>query len=240
MEKILFYISLSCFGLTFLIVIFARIFKKSNKSPQNTTSTVNTNSNILESNLSSKERLEAVKLGLELGPKPGYTLIINIEEFTRKFSKGGIINAELLHLLTRIRFDQTMSDNPYPVYIANFILDDYERRLAEYIESEEALSRTATLNNIGIEAEKEGRIADAIKAYEQNIAGPQIWAACHSFDRLAVLYRKAKDLENEKRVLLKAIEVFDPKGEKPDLSYRVRLQKLLQKYDKVKASNTDN
>lgn len=233
------YISLSCFGLAFLVVIFARIFGKPNNSPQNEPSMVKPNNrNILASNLSSKERLEAVKLGLEFGPKPGYTLI-NIDEFTRKFSKGGIINVELLHLLTRIRFDQTMSDNPYPVYIANYILEDYELRLAEHLAREEALTRTATLNNIGIEAEKEGRIADAIKAYEQNIAGPQIWPACHSFDRLAVIYRKAKDLENEKRVLIKAIEVFDPKGEKPDLSYRVRLQKLLQKYDKVKASNAD-
>lgn len=177
-------------------------------------------------------------MGIVLQPLEDNTRI-EIEGFIKKYSKGAILSQELIFQLHRIRLDQTMSDNYYPVYIANYILEDYEQRLAEYYAREEALTRTATLNNIGIEAEKEGRIADAINAYEQNIAGPQIWPACHSFDRLAVLYRKAKDLENEKRVLLKAIEVFDPKGEKPDLSYRVRLQKLLQKYDKVKASNTD-
>lgn len=65
----------------------------------------------------------------------------------------------------------------------------------------------ANSNNRGIELEKAGRVADAIQVYEANIAG-DCYPACHSFDRLMVLYRKQKDYANEIRVIGKAIEVF--------------------------------
>lgn len=65
----------------------------------------------------------------------------------------------------------------------------------------------ATSNNLGIKLEKEGRITEAIRVYEANIAG-ECYPACHSFDRLMVLYRKQKDYASEIRVIKKAIEVF--------------------------------
>lgn len=65
----------------------------------------------------------------------------------------------------------------------------------------------AASNNRGIELEKSDRIDEAIRVYEANIAG-DCYPACHSFDRLMVLYRKRKDFTNEIRVITKAIEIF--------------------------------
>ncbi len=65
----------------------------------------------------------------------------------------------------------------------------------------------AASNNSGIELEKSDRIDEAIRVYEANIAG-DCYPACHSFDRLMVLYRKRKDFTNEIRVITKAIEIF--------------------------------
>lgn len=69
------------------------------------------------------------------------------------------------------------------------------------------LYQCAASNNRGIELEKAGRIDEAICEYEANIAG-DCYPACHSFDRLMVLYRKRKEYANEIRVIKKAIEVF--------------------------------
>lgn len=71
----------------------------------------------------------------------------------------------------------------------------------------EDLYACANSNNLGIELEKAGRIAEAIQVYEANIAG-DCYPATHSFDRLMVLYRKQKDYTNEIRVITKAIEIF--------------------------------
>lgn len=62
-------------------------------------------------------------------------------------------------------------------------------------------------NNRGIELEKSGHIDEAISVYEANIVG-DCYPACHSFDRLMVLYRKRKNYTNEIRVIAKAIEIF--------------------------------
>lgn len=68
------------------------------------------------------------------------------------------------------------------------------------------ISRTAELNNIGIAAEKEGRIEDAIAAYEENIAIG--YTAFHSYDRLITIYRKLGRKEDERRVVVRKMEVF--------------------------------
>lgn len=68
------------------------------------------------------------------------------------------------------------------------------------------ISRTAELNNIGIAAEKEGRIEDAIAAYEENIAIGN--TAFHSYDSLITIYRKLGRKEDERRVLDRKMEVF--------------------------------
>lgn len=65
----------------------------------------------------------------------------------------------------------------------------------------------ASSNNLGIELEKAGRIAEAIQVYEANIAG-DCYPACHSFERLMVLYRKQRNYASEITVIKKAIEIF--------------------------------
>lgn len=62
----------------------------------------------------------------------------------------------------------------------------------------------ASLNNQGIELEKMGNTDEAISVYETNLEYP----ATHSFERLMVLYHKRDDINNEIRVIQKAIEIF--------------------------------
>lgn len=61
-------------------------------------------------------------------------------------------------------------------------------------------------NELGIQAEQEGDIPKAIKLYEQNIR--QDRADQFAFDRLLILYRKAKAYKDELRVINRGIEVF--------------------------------
>lgn len=93
--------------------------------------------------------------------------------------------------------------------------EDYEEAFAvreAVIREEQRLRRTAELNNKGIALEKEGRIEEAIKVYEQNI---QIgYPATHSYERLMILYRKRKDYGDEIRVARLAIDVFSKCNEK--------------------------
>lgn len=70
----------------------------------------------------------------------------------------------------------------------------------------EILSKTAELNNIGINCEKKGDIKGAIEAYEENIKiGYQ---ATHSYDRLRIIYRKMHDWDNMDRVIKRYADVF--------------------------------
>lgn len=85
-----------------------------------------------------------------------------------------------------------------------------------------SIQRSAKLNLLGIQYEKEGNIEVAIKVYEENIAMRS--NGRHSYDRLKIIYRRQKDRENEIRVLKAAISVF---GE--DSEYNERLLKLLSK-----------
>ncbi len=93
--------------------------------------------------------------------------------------------------------------------------DVYDGALSEsnrYKEFDRKLKRTVELNNIGIAAEKDGRIEDAIKAYEENITIGH--TATHSYDRLIVLYKRLKRTDDLKRVIFRKIEVF---GESKEL-----------------------
>jgi len=92
-----------------------------------------------------------------------------------------------------------------------FSINEYEyqlvvNRYSQYMEEKKALSECANLNNKGVALEKAGKIKAAIKIYEKNIENG--YPAHHSYKRLMVLYHKAKDYENEKRVIMKALEVF--------------------------------
>ena len=88
------------------------------------------------------------------------------------------------------------------------------------------LKKCARINTRGKELEKAGLVNQAIRLYEKNI-GYDCYPATFSFDRLMILYHKAKDYENEKRVILRALDVFNS----PSLisKYQNRLAKIEQK-----------
>jgi tetratricopeptide (TPR) repeat protein len=73
--------------------------------------------------------------------------------------------------------------------------------------SEHRFSKQVGLNTSGKENEKNGEVEIAIKKYEKNIS--EGFVGNHPYDRLAVIYRKTKDYDNELRVLNRAIEVFN-------------------------------
>ncbi|MCF8020728.1 MAG: tetratricopeptide repeat protein [Vallitaleaceae bacterium] len=88
-------------------------------------------------------------------------------------------------------------------------------------------------NNLkGQELEKAGNIEKAKKLYEENIA--KDFDGNHPYDRLAIIYRKEKDYDNEIRVLEHAIKVFtslsksSPRGDvNPKLTkFKDRLKKV--------------
>lgn len=97
-------------------------------------------------------------------------------------------------------------------------LDRFEREYQEQRVYEKKLKQCAALNNRGIAFEKEGKVKSAINCYEKNIESD--YPARHSYDRLLVLYRKAKDIDNEIRVCELSTIIF-PDDEK----YKDRLEK---------------
>jgi hypothetical protein len=100
---------------------------------------------------------------------------------------------------------------------------DELKRLHNNKQKESSMWATcASMNNLGMSYEKSGKIDDAIQVYEDNILSD--CPAHLSYKRLMVLYHKAKDYENEERVIMRSIEVF---GEYPE--YIDRLSKLRDK-----------
>lgn len=98
-------------------------------------------------------------------------------------------------------------------------LDKLKEASKERKAREILLNSTVRLNNKGIDLEKSGKIKQAINVYEKNIS--MGYPAHHAYKRLMVLYRKAKDRDNEIRVINRALEVF---GDFPE--YVERLRKL--------------
>lgn len=82
-----------------------------------------------------------------------------------------------------------------------------------------ALQHCVELNNNGISCEKMGKIEAAITTYETNISLG--YSAHHAYKRLMVLYRKQKDYHNERRVILRALEIFPA-----EMEYLERLRKV--------------
>lgn len=143
---------------------------------------------------------------------------INIDEFIGTYLN--LIPEELFFEL--IERSQNGTRN---VTITTSTVDALEFKLAEKIRENDKLMNCTNLNNKGIEQEKAGDISGAISTYETNISG-DCYPATHSFDRLLVLYRKAKDYESEKRVTQRALDVLAKRY--PDLSgkYADRLNKI--------------
>lgn len=59
----------------------------------------------------------------------------------------------------------------------------------------------------GAEFEKTGNLEKAVELYEENVA--EGFKGNHPYDRLATIYKNQNDIENEIRILEKAIIVFE-------------------------------
>lgn len=105
------------------------------------------------------------------------------------------------------------------VNVPDGTVSELERRKALRRQENRLSASVAKRNTRGRELEKEGKIKAAIRLYETNITLG--YPAHHAYKRLMVLYHKAKDYENEKRVIMRALEVF---GDCPE--YMKRLEKL--------------
>lgn len=140
--------------------------------------------------------------------------VVKIKEL-EKFIKGAIIDEDIFFAMSKAQLQGYEC-----IDIPKQRLDAMERRLSEHLLKEKAISHCAWLNNKGSEFEKAGKLHAAIHCYEQNIL-PGCYPATHSFERLMIIYRKQNDYENEKRVILRAIEVF-PK----EIKFQERLKKV--------------
>ena len=143
---------------------------------------------------------------------------IDINSFITKYRS--VIDESLFIQLQK----KTLFGEKY-TYLDKLVVRHLDCKLIERKNQDAKLKNTAYNNNKGIELEKLGRIEDAISVYENNISG-DCYPACHSFDRLMILYRKQKRYDDEIRVIEKAIEILSPRY--PDLKpkYEQRLQKV--------------
>ncbi|MCB2340873.1 hypothetical protein [Clostridium estertheticum] len=83
----------------------------------------------------------------------------------------------------------------------------------------------------GIEYEKSSELNKAINLYEKNIA--ENFEGNHPYDRLAIIYRKQGKLEDEIRVLQKAIFVFENIVYKSRMDRKPKLEKFKKRLVKV-------
>lgn len=90
--------------------------------------------------------------------------------------------------------------------------DDMFQETTKDTNIEDNFDKSSRLVNIGIDLEKEGMIDEAINVYEKSII--YRLPLKHPYERLAILYRKRKDYENEIRVIKIAIEVFMKENER--------------------------
>ena len=88
-----------------------------------------------------------------------------------------------------------------------------------------SLHEQAARNLQGIELEKSGQVDEAIHLYEENVK--EKFEGSHPYKRLAIIYRKRKQIDDEIRVLEKAIWVFE------NVVYQERADRL-PKLDKFK------
>ena len=65
----------------------------------------------------------------------------------------------------------------------------------------------AERNLKGVEFEKTGNLEEAIELYEKNVE--ESFKGNHPYDRLATIYKNQNDIDNEIRVLEKAIVIFE-------------------------------
>ena len=115
--------------------------------------------------------------------------------------------------------------------------EDFSQELKDEIKKQNIednlYSKLVNRNIKGIKHEKEGKIDLAIKLYEKNIS--EKFDGSHPYNRLAIIYRKQKDSQNEIRVLNKAIEVFSNLiTTSPRSDIENKLQKFKKRLEKSK------
>lgn len=158
---------------------------------------------------------------------------------------------DLRSQMTRINIkqfvDEYMSAIPLDLFIAlqdklingqthttllTAIVEAVQAKSNEIKREEIAMKKCTNLNNLGIQQEKLGNIDYAIKLYEENINSTFI--ACHSFDRLMILYRQKKEYNNEIRVINKALDVLCKRYPQLKDKYLKRLENAKQLKNKNK------
>nr|BFF37760.1 hypothetical protein BACT7_26220 [Tenacibaculum mesophilum]BFF41182.1 hypothetical protein BACY1_29870 [Tenacibaculum mesophilum] len=105
---------------------------------------------------------------------------------------------------------------------------------SENQESDNYFSNQVDRNLKGKEYEEKGEIESAIKEYEENLK--EKFEGSHPYNRLAIIYRKNKDYDNEIRVLKSAIRIYTKLSESspredvdPKLNkFKERLEKALE------------
>ena len=109
----------------------------------------------------------------------------------------------------KVYFSALAKGEPYPDF---FDVDTelYKKAGLMYmynLQEELDLQKTAFLNNIGSSYEKEGNIDKAIEAYEECAAIG--YKASHCYERLRILYKKRKDIDNMNRIIQRMEEVYN-------------------------------
>lgn len=121
---------------------------------------------------------------------------------------------------------QTHSKNlTQTVHEENFDLEKYKAEKAEF-------DIQCQINYKGMLYEKNGEIDKAIEQYESVIS--RNFVGSHPYNRLAILYRKRKQVDDEIRVLEKAIFVFQNIVYKYRGDRSPKLQKFEERLEKAK------
>lgn len=103
----------------------------------------------------------------------------------------------------------------------------------------EAVDRKQVERNLrGIELEKTGRIDEATKLYEKNVKENN--EGSHPYDRLAIIYRKRGKIDDEIRILEKAVWVFKNIVYKERCDRLPKLEKFKKRLDKAKKLKCDD
>lgn len=104
--------------------------------------------------------------------------------------------------------------------------------------NEKLFNEQVDRNLKGIELEKQGNIDAAIELYEQNIYGN--FDGNHPYDRLIIIYKKRGQIDDVKRVLNKAIYVFENVVSSKRADRLPKLNKYKDKLLKLKEHNVAN
>lgn len=90
----------------------------------------------------------------------------------------------------------------------------------------------------GIQFEKEGNVEQAIKLYEANVK--ENFEGNHPYDRLAVIYGKQGRIDDQIRVLERAVWVFENIVYKERADRLPKLQRFQKQLDRVRQKKIGN